>query len=47
MVGSAAGTGKTQNDIRRSAAELEAQIEVLRAEVARLSAQLGLRAIFR
>jgi ElaB/YqjD/DUF883 family membrane-anchored ribosome-binding protein len=40
MVASAAGTGKTQNDIRRSAAELEAQIEVLRAEVARLSAQL-------
>jgi ElaB/YqjD/DUF883 family membrane-anchored ribosome-binding protein len=35
-----AGAGKTQNDARRSAAELEAQIEILRAEVARLSEQL-------
>jgi ElaB/YqjD/DUF883 family membrane-anchored ribosome-binding protein len=34
----AAGTGK--NGTRRSAAELEAQVEILRAEVARLAEQL-------
>jgi hypothetical protein len=35
-----AGTGKSPNGSRRSAAELEAQIEILRAEVAKLSEQI-------
>lgn len=40
MVASAAGSGKAQAEARRSAAEIEAQIEILRAEVARLTEQL-------
>jgi ElaB/YqjD/DUF883 family membrane-anchored ribosome-binding protein len=40
MATAAAGTGKAPNGSRRSAAELEAQIEILRAEVAKLSEQL-------
>jgi ElaB/YqjD/DUF883 family membrane-anchored ribosome-binding protein len=40
MATQAAGTGKSSDGSRRSAAELEAQIEVLRAEVAKLAEQL-------
>jgi ElaB/YqjD/DUF883 family membrane-anchored ribosome-binding protein len=40
MATPAAGTGKPQNGTRRSTAELEAQVEILRAEVARLAEQL-------
>ena len=40
MVSPAAGTGKAQDGAKRSAAELEAQIEILRAEVAKLSEQI-------
>lgn len=40
MATQAAGTGKSPNGSRRSAAELEAQIEILRAEVAKLAEQL-------
>lgn len=40
MVASATGPGKSSNASKSSAAELEAQIEILRAEVAKLSEQL-------